>query len=99
MTELLSDWSSPEARSQASKSRGRRAGTLAGSYIADKCALQKCICLCLNCVPRFEPKAHGYYEAVMPPFQNGAIGECDDCREVSVRCFVFLFDDTGLKGD
>lgn len=82
------DWNSPEGRLRMVEG-GKRKHTTAGSHIADLAALKKTICLCDTCSSRFNPTSVDYIQAKRPPLSQGAVGECDGCKE-TLLCKIFM---------
>lgn len=81
---------SPAEHLVAIGSRGRAVGRMAGGWVADLAALNKCITLCDFCAAKFNPKAHGYVARRVVPYLSYVIGDCDGCRTPSTRCTMFL---------
>jgi hypothetical protein len=77
------DWDSPEGRLKMVQGGARR-HTTTGSHIADLAALGKCICLCGNCISKFNPASVNYHRLSRPPLNQGAVGECDGCKEFTM---------------
>ena len=72
-------------RLQSLEDPGRRSGSVAGSYMADRVALRKLILLCPFHVHKFNPKRVDY-----EPFRRYTLrGHCDDCKQ---------FWSSGLRG-
>ena len=70
-------WSEKALR-QSREDPGRKSGSVAGSYIADLCALGKSVILCDFCSPSFNPRRAGYEQWRRDLLVRG---RCDDCKE------------------
>lgn len=75
---------------------GRRVGSLAGTWNADRVALRKAIILCDFCAHKFNPRRVNY-ERWRP---CTSIAKCDDCRRMSPHAVVFIHESLHeLSGD
>lgn len=90
MVNILHDWKTTEGKLKAMEGTNRNRPVSSGSQVSDLASLQKCITLCENCAPKFDPTAYRYERLTRPPYHNGAIGECDGCMNGQEKCFVFM---------
>lgn len=66
------------------ESRGRRIGSVAGSWVTDLAELKQSIMLCSSCDFKWKSGAKKYgYELAKrwTKIWGGVVGKCDDCRQ------------------
>lgn len=61
-------------------SKGRRVGSVAGTWVTDCAEIHQCVLLCSFCDHKFRPahKRYGYHRDTK--FARGVGGDCDGCR-------------------
>ncbi len=69
-------WTS-QRRLMAGRDTGRRPGRLPGGHVSDLADLLKAICLCPDCVGKFNSAAAGYVRKKNLPM---VYGRCDGCN-------------------
>lgn len=66
---------------------GKKRGRVAGGWVADLAELKKCITLCPECTPKFNPAKVGYRkEKEFPVCQ----AKCDGCSTWDIRCSAYF---------
>lgn len=70
------------------KSKGRKPGQTAGTYIDNLVALGKCVSLCVSgCARKFDARGNGYETHPRMPLARGT---CDGCHQYSPQNRLFV---------
>ena len=83
----LGEGFSPREILKSTEDSGRPWDRVAGGWISDLVALQKFIMLCPFCLPKFNPKRHGYE---VWRLNISSIGKCDGCKNISTYLQGFI---------
>ena len=94
MAHVHRNWNTPVNLVKSAEAAGKPVRLVAGSWIADLCALRKAVMLCEGkCTRRWNAEAYGY-ERVKPCMNHTtANGQCDGCgdgRLWPVACAMYL---------
>src|SRR3990167_7866389 len=87
-------WQQPRQRMDIIRAKPRPVGRVAGGWIADLCALGKCVMLCKGCENKFKPATQGYIPYKEPTGVRYGTSHCDGCKSMFVQSRMFVVSPT-----